>query len=101
MTKATAEKLNDFPYVKKELSKIPRKLWSLFLPNDDDGLLFWEFNIQAWKNKSKDRRQAYNAWRHYKLPLKYRKLSYREIWVKCKIIDMKKKRREGGDESSP
>ncbi len=95
----TDESLKPYYNVRMMLERIPRELWSVFLPATEKGLAELETRILALKAREAERDQAMTIQRLCHLPLRPNE-PLREVKAKARVQGIKKdhlrKRRNDG-----
>lgn len=85
----TDESLKPYYNVRMMLERIPRELWSVFLPATEKGLAELETRILALKAREAERDQAMTIQRLCRLPLRPNE-PLREVKAKARVQGIKK-----------
>ncbi|MBD3402904.1 hypothetical protein GF420_08405 [candidate division GN15 bacterium] len=101
--------LYHYDNIKQMLSEIPRDLWEVFLPANEDDLPDLEMNILSFRKREQERERVMSLQRLCQLPLRPNQ-SLKEAQVKARLQGLKKgrmldnmrdSRRHRDDDSEP
>lgn len=87
-------------HVVKMLEGIPKDLIDLFAPSNEDELAQLEINIVRWLARSQERAKVMQLQKRFDLPLRPNQ-SLRDVTIRLKILDLKRKRKFNGDGDYP